>query len=229
MKPILLGVPVYREDPSLLRDAIRSMIDPLTDVFVIDNGGACLDVIDEFKGEIEVVHYIENIYVNPAWNLIAWEFLRSSSFVLAIANADAILSPGWGKKLLQASMRQGEYWRGNGVRERLELFDSDPLPPEAHSAGVFFAMARRDVARVFPIPEELRIWYGDTWIWTTLKRLGRREATVDGIRVWHAGSVSSSRLPEFHEIVCQDQMLWQTRFERECRERVIESSNERRS
>lgn len=216
--PIFVGIPCFREDADLLRNSIWSALGSLTRVVVVDNGssGECKRVLDEFPKSIEVVTNRENLYVNAAWNQLAQRFLVSGADILVIMNADAILSPDWAEHLVRATKDGIALWRGVGVRERADLTDPHAVPT-GHSAGVFFALRREDVVRCFPIPRELKIWYGDTWIFDMLKHLGRREVEIGDVRVWHASGMSSSRTPELADMVQRDKVLWDAYLAEACR------------
>jgi len=226
-KRIMLGTPCFREGPELLRDAINSFLDPLVDVVVVDNGSSaeCKDVLEEFAGKIEVIRNPENVYVNPAWNQIAARFLESDTEILVIANADAVLSPGWGAALKYASFHVGRFWFGRGVAHRALLDVQLPpvlasVPPPygpGHSAGTLFALTRDQVEACFPIPSELRIYHGDNWIFELLMQLGHRGVIVEGLRVWHAESVSSKHVPEIATIAAAERAVWDSYVGYMCR------------
>lgn len=228
-RPIFVGVPVFREDSEVLRRALASLRaiaitappDPLVQVLAVDNGASeeCKAVLAAFErnysaAQFRVLHNPENIYVNGAWNQIAEEFLASDADLLAIVNADAELSEGWAGELWARSQQdESAYWRAGETAEgggrRL-----------VHSAGSFFVMTRADVEKVFPIPPALRIWYGDSWIWGVLEGMGRKAVTIESIRVVHAASMSSRRLPEFAEIVSEDRRAWEESVRFECQQRI---------
>lgn len=217
-KPVLIGTPCFQESPDLLRAAVQSMLDPIARVVVVDNGSsdACKGVLAELGADVEVIANEVNWYVNAAWNQLAERFLASEAELLVIANADAVLSRGWAPLLLARS-RSGPpaVWHGSGVVDRAEL-DSADARLTGHSAGVLFALSRADVARCFPIPSEIKIFYGDTWVFDLLARLGREQEVVSGVRVWHAGSVSSRRTPEFATVVARDTAVWDAYLRAAC-------------
>jgi GT2 family glycosyltransferase len=228
MKPIFLGVPCYREDAALLRDAISSFLDPAVQVLVVDNGasGECKAVLREFDGQLQVIHNEENVYINPAWNQIAAEFLRSDASTLVIANADVVVSAGWAQHLAHAVRTPGKFWFARVVDDRAQLNATSPTPSThpTHSAGTFFAIDRNDVSCCFPIPSELRMWYGDNWIFDFLAHMGVDGVRVDSIWTWHAGSVSSKQVPRFDAMVRQEQQEWHSRLSELCKQCAMAAS-----
>ena len=81
--PIMLGVPVFREDKAMVEGAIRSFLDPLVDVVVIDNGASeeAKAGIETFRGTIEIVRNPTNIFVNPACTR-SWLAITPSTMVI---------------------------------------------------------------------------------------------------------------------------------------------------
>ena len=204
---IFLGAPCYRESAKLLRSVITSFLEPHVHVLIVSNDASdeCKSVLASMFHELgHIIHNEKNLYINAAWNQIAEAFLKSDADVLAIANADAVLSPGWGAALIDAAKVWGRFWHGRCVSQGDVL-----LEHPRHTAGVFFALAREHVKLCFPIPSELRMWWGDSWIWRQLERAEVRPHVIEEIRVWHAGSVSSSQVPEMREIVEADRIAWE--------------------
>jgi GT2 family glycosyltransferase len=239
VKPIFLGVPCFREDPERLVEAIKSFEDPSVDVFLIDNG-AILEVKQVLLANktARVIHNPRNVYINPAWNQLAKRFLESGREILVLANADVVLSRGWGIALLRRSVEYAvrvdrsqnhehtkvdkELWFG--VLSTLELVRTSMEPSgEAtgedsvnHTAGFFFAMPRALVEIIFPIPEEILLYYGDDWIWRLAKAAGYTSVYLHDVRVWHGGSISTGRLDERARIIDADMRAWREVVEPKC-------------
>ena len=226
----MLGVPVFREDRAMVEEAIRSFLDPLVNVVVVDNGATeeAKAAIATFHGEIDVIHNSTNIYVNPALNQIAERFLRSNGEILVLANADVLVRPGWAESLLARRERGGnELWFGrrtwdvketnvsrrhsaNGTTHDHWLACDDVDTP---SHGGFFAMTRKAVPLCFPIPTSLRMWYGDIWVFEAILRAYYRYVTLTDIVVWHGESISQKRMPqiELDGVIKQDRKAWARR------------------
>ena len=228
--PIMLGVPVFREDRAMVEEAIRSFLDPLVNVVVVDNGATeeAKAAIATFHGEIDVIHNSTNIYVNPAWNQIAERFLQSEAEILVVANADLLVRPGWAESLLdRRELGKNEIWFGRRTSNAPEAMGArHHSPVEATntlaSRGGFFALTRKAISLVFPIPSELRIFYGDDWIFGILGRIGYRQVTLADVVVWHEESVSQNRLPELNGIIWQDRQAWDTHLEHRSRREADE-------
>jgi Glycosyl transferase family 2 len=217
-RPIMLGVPVFREDRIMVEGAIRSFLDPIVDVVVVDNDASeeAKAGITVFDGAVEIIRNPTNVYVNPAWNQIAKRFLSSDAEILVVANADVLVRPGWAETLLARRERgANELWFGRRTTDPQEAMapkhhSSESIDGVLASRGGFFAMARKAVTMAFPIPSELRIFYGDDWIFGILGRIGYRQTTLVDVVVWHEESVSQNRLPELYSVIQQDRYAWDT-------------------
>jgi hypothetical protein len=209
----MLGVPCFAEDHEMVVRALRSFCQPNVDVVAIDNGGS-LDVkvaLTEMISSVSVIKNEHNVYVNPAWNQLAELFLASGAEILVLANADLEVAPGWAESILmRRRAHDREFWFGhfNDVHSPApsdEEADSNALC----SGGSFFALTRAAVKIAFPIPVELRIWYGDNWIVITLDKAGYRGVILRNVVCWPpTASVSQRRLPELNTILAQDQEAW---------------------
>jgi glycosyltransferase involved in cell wall biosynthesis len=217
---IFLGVPCLAEDQDTLVRALRSFAESDVEVVAIDNGAtpavkaALAEVTD-----IRVIHNPTNVYVNPAWNQLARMFLESAADVLVLANADLVAGPGWSQSLLARleHTKKREWWVGVGVATEADVTRTATISAQStdnptHTAGAFFALPREAVAIAFPIPEELRIWYGDTWIQTALTAAGFTMTTLKGVVAWHAGKVSSNQVPELAGVVAHEKIMWESRL-----------------
>jgi hypothetical protein len=143
-----------------------------------------------------------------------------------IANADVVVSAGWAQHLAHAVRTPGKFWFARVVDDRAQLNATSPTPSThpTHSAGTFFAIDRNDVSCCFPIPSELRMWYGDNWIFDFLAHMGVDGVRVDSIWTWHAGSVSSKQVPRFDAMVRQEQQEWHSRLSELCKQCAMAAS-----
>lgn len=155
--------------------------------------------------KVRVLHQERNIFVNPAWNLGVRE---ASAQWLAIVNDDVRFDDDvfdYVAKLL----RRGCYGiigpdpscferlRSGRIRHRIAPFFSFKGP-----FGTFMCMRRTDYV---PIPEEMRIWGGDDWLFM---RQRKPNAVLLSAR-FETDMGTTSASPEF-------QALRQTELER-CR------------
>lgn len=207
MKKILVGIPVLYNGSVCLK-AFKSVIDE-ADLLIIDNGSDAdvKEVINkmlseyQFTTRVNVIPYSKNIYVNPAWSVILEYFLESEYEQLVIINSDLIVQPGWSKYL------EDNVWcivNGGTYSVDTEVFEG--------IAGVFINFNKEMARLVYPLPESLKIWYGDTFIEKKFKKAGYKMIVKAGLLAdhVHGGIVTVGQLPEFQEIIKQDMIEWET-------------------
>ncbi len=198
---LLIGIPLlYNGDTC--RKAIESVVNE-SDVLLIDNGANhdVKIVIDEFYQlpNVFVIRNKENIYVNPAWNQIMEFFLKWNYSQLVIMNSDLIMEPGWSNYIIDGI---------SAVPCDIETKE-DKIVTEG-TAGIAIHLNREMVKLVYPIPETLRIWFGDQHIYERIRKAGFKTIVKAGYIAYHYhnGSQTCQRLPEFQEIIELDKQAW---------------------
>jgi hypothetical protein len=115
--------------------------------------------------KLRVLQQTENIYVNPAWNLIA----RHARFpYLAFSNDDILFDSALLPRVRTFLMRhrvgivgphRSCFTLPSSQRSRFS-----PLYGRSFGFGTLMFMPRRNYT---PIPEHLKIWYGDDWLFAS--------------------------------------------------------------
>jgi glycosyltransferase involved in cell wall biosynthesis len=159
-------IPTLQRSPGLRPLVKQCLAHPLVDeVIVINNSPAPLGMEDP---RLRLFDQSENIYVNPAWNLGAAE---ARAELLAIVNDDVQFDD---EALTHAAeiLRKGRY--GIVAPDKSCLW-ADASRPVSHRLasrdnlifGTFMCMRKSDYV---PIPDELRIWGGDHWLYWNQRR-----------------------------------------------------------
>lgn len=150
--------------------------------------------------KVRVLDQGENIGVNPAWNLGVRE---TTAEYLAILNDDILFDPevfdyarrlldrGWGLVGPDSSCLNTEH-RGP-VSHRIASGVGEPF-------GTMMMLRRENYV---PIPEDLRIWGGDDWLWLLQRR---PSAALVGTSLWTEMSTTSSD-PEHRQDWARQQEL----------------------
>lgn len=218
MNKYLVGIPVLH-GVDHTREAIESAIHPNSGVLVIDNGSSegVKGVIKTLGDKINVIVNEVNLFVNPAWNQIIDYFNEHTEYThVVIFNSDAILPPNWPYEL-------DKFYR---------TFPGDiPVPYETQDKrfawqeqdinrissvseitggirGTCIILTREQSEKVFPIPEEIKVWYGDNWIYDGLRQDGCKTYLFNNIIVYHALSQNVSINPEAIEQIQNDKKWW---------------------
>ena len=218
---ILVGIPVLY-GPKHCREAIESVIDnENVTVLVIDNGSGpdMIDMLSSFpvskyKGKLVIIRNPENVYVNPAWNQILEYFLdRDDEYdELLIMNSDLVMCKDWYEVLKKhltlfpqnipiphITTNKNELGIVNKSQEVTHVFEGTP--------GVFICLNQVHASLIYPIPREIKVWFGDNWIYETLRKW-YSTVILSNLVAYHSGSQTVSRVPGISELIEQDKIEW---------------------
>lgn len=186
-------------------------------LILIDNGAeqSVKDLISACKHylNIYIIKNTENIYVNPAWNQIIKHFLGSNSDYLMIMNSDLVLHKDW-KSVLDNHFEKhpgiipvpvisnNKNILNNPIQnnEQIEVFEGTP--------GVLIILNKVQASLIYPIPETIRVWFGDNWIYEGLRRWGYKTMVLNNLLTYHSGSQNVSKVKGISEIIEQDKIAW---------------------
>jgi glycosyl transferase family 2 len=200
---ILTAIPVLYNGDICYR-CFHSVISE-SDILIIDNGSDpdVKDAIEKIQRISTITKIVirnkENIYVNAAWNQALLFFLMSDYEQLIIMNSDLIMSPTWSHGLVDGV----SCIPNDGAEfEDKEVFEGTP--------GIFIHLNKAMAKLVYPIPDEIKIWFGDLWVYTILRNNGYKTIVKAGIVAehFHGGSQSVQKLKEFQDIIAKDKFEW---------------------
>lgn len=230
---VLVGIPVLY-GPQHCREAIESVIDnENVTVLVIDNGSGpdMIDMLSSFpvsnyKGKLTIIRNPENVYVNPAWNQILDVFLNGFPAMhgfprvqggfdqLVIMNSDLVMCKYWYEVLKKhltlfpqnipvphITTNKNELYIVNKTQEVTHVFEGTP--------GVFICLNQEHAALINPIPESIKVWFGDNWIYEGLRKRGYSTVVLSNLVAYHSGSQTVSRVPGISELIEQDKIEWE--------------------
>lgn len=137
--------------------------------------------------KVRVLQQAENIYVNPAWNLGARE---AQGKYLAVLNDDILFDPSLFDHVHRWLTLPGIGIVGGGHHAGGELRRGVPpyILPAYHRPDGFGIAMFMHRSRYEPIPESMRIWYGDDWLFY---RQTRRNFTLYNAGIQTEMSVTS--------------------------------------
>lgn len=220
---ILTAIPCLYNGDTCLK-AFRSVIGE-SDLLILDNGGdeSVKQAISIFKGELHphavfVFENETNQYVTSAWNFFIEHFLNYSFYdQLIIMNSDLILEPGWSNYLVDGI----SCIPTDGSHKQDEVVTQG-------SPGVFLHFNKAMAKLVYPIPNEIKLWYNDFWCYNILRNLGYKTIVRSGIiaQHFHGGSQSIGILPNKSEMIEADKVAWAEIVEPLMNERIKKLKDE---
>lgn len=197
-------IPTIQRSDLLVPMLERYVADPVVgEVVIVNNAQVPLD-LDSPK--VRVLQQEENIFVNPAWNL----GVAASRFpLLAIANDDLLFDSSILARAAELLRRPGVALVGPDSScfgaSPDEALAFRPAYQRQHGFGTLMLMRRE---RYIQIPEELRIWFGDDYLFNHQRR---RNWLFKGLRIETPMGVSSSR-PEFLVKFEAERAAYRTRY-----------------
>jgi hypothetical protein len=213
----LVGIPcLYGAEHC--KEAIESVVhEPNVDVLLIDNGAEQrvkeLFTRYQAKKNVTIIRNEVNIYVNPAWNQIISHFLKSNYDYLLIMNSDLILQKDWNKVL---DYYFSEYPNiipiptiGNDSKMGEVSLNFDYIEVSGGTPGVLIILNKKHAELIYPIPETLKVWFGDNWIYEGLRKLGYKTLVLKNLLSYHSWSYTVSRVKGISEIIEQDKIEWE--------------------
>ena len=141
------------------------------DEIIIINNDPKFDVPTYFKDKkIKIITQKENIFVNPSWNL---GVSISKNEKIAILNDDIFIKKmGWVLGVLEKHFKKYNLLgldlnRSNKV-DRIEIKDLKNKK-RPHGFGTCMVLEKKNYV---PIPDDIKIWYGDDILYYTNKNRG---------------------------------------------------------
>ena len=78
--------------------------------------------------------------------------------------------------------------------------------------GIMIVLSKEMCKAVYPIPNGLKLWWGDVWIFAKLQKLNYTLNIYSEMEVIHinGGSRSVFNLPNYTKIIEEDNVIWET-------------------
>lgn len=210
IKKLSVVIPTLQKDVSTLTNLVSTLTnDEIVDeILIIDNSlkGYHFD-----NKKVRVITPRENLFVNPSWNLGVQE---AKNEYICLANDDIKIPKNYCSMLIkQMSDKYGII--GISTEDVIDTRNSDneviidissvetekvnnltfrPITFRPHNYGTLMFFKKENYV---PIPEDLKIFFGDDWIIYQAKKLGKANVIVCGAKIYHLGSMTSSSFSGF--------------------------------
>lgn len=207
---ISIVIPTLQKRLDILENLIKTLNNDLStgEIIVINNAVKPLDFNYE---KLRVITPKENIYVNPAWNLGVKE---AKYDIVGLLNDDIIISDDF------CSSVYSVFPKDTGVigytEESIIPVEKGEQKPEKAQ----IKLAKKDfidfgfgIAMFFKkenypvIPEEMKIMYGDCWIFENYKKRGLVNYEILGQKIFHFGSLTTSA-KTFNPVIKNDKKIY---------------------
>lgn len=192
--------------PEGVVDRIKDIVSsPLVGEFIlIDNTDDGFEINEEIPKLVHIKEH-KNTFVNPAWNKGA----QLSKFNKLMFINDDIITDFHGiieKVHDEIKLDVGIIGLGNGCWDYTGgEFSIQPIHDLTTGFGCLFFIHKNAYKL---IPNELKVWYGDNWLLSKIKRQGYK------IVNWKVGGKVSETVSkrEFNSVIQNDVRLWENKY-----------------
>ena len=188
-------------------------------ILAIDNGSE-----DKNKTWTEVLkadwfeRTSSNENLSIGYNKLFRKSLELGADIICLANNDIIVGPMWLDAIVRELGKDSKrYLMPNEYLKRADFVDEDALEYMRTAAaptttkmlkGTCLFFTPEAVREFLPIPEELVLWYCDSWIHGRLKKAGFSCEMVSDSLIYHYGSLSFYRRDDYTDIVAKDREVY---------------------
>ncbi len=175
--------------------------DNIDEIVLIDNAQKLNDEhIESFSEKFTIIRPVSNVYVNPAWNM-GVDISRNDNIV--ISNDDIVWNPQILNHIDEDTLIKsgiiGQSFNNYKIHD-----NSTNIPKIVPTKTRNFAwgcMMLIHKSNWKPIPEQLKVWYGDDWL---IYKSGLNASKMDNVII--RGEIgTTSEKPEFSAINLNDQ------------------------
>ncbi|MBQ8476770.1 glycosyltransferase, partial [bacterium] len=186
-------IPTLQKRLDILKKLIENLENDSSvgEIIVINNALKPLDF--EFS-KLRVITKDKNLYVNPSWNLGVSE---AKYDIIGLLNDDIILAPDFCTSL-KNKLPENFGVIGFGKNEVNIINDlSEPQQSEINLKETDFIELGFGISMFFKkenyqnIPNELKIMYGDCFIFDSFKNRGFKNYKIQGQKIHHLGSLTT--------------------------------------
>lgn len=195
MKKVSVVIPTLQKNKELLDNLVRSLDSDISvsEIIVIDNStkGYSLE-----SGKLRVIVPDENLFVNPSWNLGVRE---AKEQIVALLNDDITIPDSFCQTILSQmdeSMGVIGFHRDfiENTKEIMPVPEATDLTliPAKGRCGFFGIAMFFYKTSYIEIPEDIKIFWGDDWLYYQNEKLKRKNYYIANQKIYHWGSLSSA-------------------------------------
>jgi hypothetical protein len=227
MERIGVIIPVANLDLArhLVASIAKNLVVPDQFVIINNTGGGYTQISSRMQ-QFESLHdsgwtiYSPHspLSVNESWQY-GFDNLKSMDLI-SVLNDDLLVESRFFEKI-QALASQDAHtgvFCPETVKDPFELFNAGKwasLGPIYKREGWAFTIRRKVLDAIPPIPTELKTFYGDDWLWYFSHFLQRPWKRASGCLVYHYGSVTVGKMPNFLEVYRRERVIFSECLTRE--------------
>ncbi len=209
-KKITVVIPTLQKNIKILTQLLNALEkdNSVDEIIVIDNS---LKGINSNSAKINVIIPDKNLYVNPSWNL---GVKKARNEIVALLNDDIIIPENFcGAVANKMRPGMGIIGMNGSLIEPITDINRQPpieevfLQPASYMDWYWGIALFFYKDSYFKIPEEIKIVYGDSWLFTFCKKFKKQNYRICGCTIYHYGSLSSGE-KRFNQIAKNDSKIY---------------------
>lgn len=209
-KKVSVVIPTLQKNKDLLHKLVENLEkdNSVDEIIVIDNSGQGLSYSSK---KLNIISPKQNLFVNPSWNL-GVEIAKNE--IVALLNDDIIIPINFCHDVISQMRQEMGIVGMNGNKiEAITDINKQPSRENIHLEPASYMDYYYGIAMFFykssynRIPNEIKIVYGDSWIFTSCKRQKKQNQRICGCTIYHYGSLSSG-IKNFNPIAKNDSKVY---------------------
>jgi hypothetical protein len=209
-------IPTLLRCPNITNKLLESLCDDasVSEILVIDNTESMLSIKELMSNDkIKIHHSGQNLYVNPSWN---YGVSLAKEDNIAIVNDDITIPNNLLHTISQANLKdlgvigafQGSIQQvQNPNRFNIQKVELMPVSERMWGYGIFMVMHKSTYIK---IPEEMKIWCGDDYIFHQNKLFGKQNYLLNCTIQTKMSTTSDD--PIFDEIKNNDVLIYESQY-----------------
>jgi len=196
----------------------RNSTDHDVKILAIDNGSTDNNATwNEVQKADWFDRSLSNENLSKGYNRLLRKSLALGADLICLANNDIIVAPRWLDAIVREfKINPKRYLVPNECLQSCHTVDKDGIeylkiakPETARTLkGTCLFFTPEAVNLFLPIPEELVLWYCDSWIHSHLGRAGYTCEVVIDSPIFHYGSISFYKRENYASIVAKDREIY---------------------
>ncbi len=193
MNKVSVVIPTLQKNKELFYNLISALDkdEAVSEIIVIDNS---LEGVEHSSSKLKTIIPKENLYVNPSWNLGTKE---AKEDIVALLNDDITIPCDFCKKV--AEKIKPEFGAVGFNRDFIKVTEETLPPPKSTDItlekvdgrcghwGIAIFFNKKDYVE---IPDELKIYCGDDWIFLQNRKQKKQNYYISGQTIYHFESLS---------------------------------------
>lgn len=193
---------LWRPDTMLDLLHILDQSEDVLEIIVIDNAPAQRPLLPDWK-KLRLVEQASNSFVNPSWNL-GVSLAQSSR--ICLCNDDILFANNLLPFIRNTRIKGIAGLHPDSYSNPVADAPYPEWSKEVHITSNWGSLLVFDRDRYSPIPETMKIWWGDAWLAQEMKPAHAIKTAVSTPHSVSAGS------PEFNPITTEDTRLWKEQY-----------------